>query len=105
MAEKEIILTVRGMTFDEYSDFLDWRDEIVTEKTDTRKLGRLLVHYVFEHIYPDIDINLLTPKEAILVANRTIALSEESRDDEIKNLSSLSGGSLSAQVTAPAAEK
>lgn len=103
---ENIILTVRGMTFDEHCEYEDWREEAIKDKNITpKKLGRLFVHWIFQHIYPDVNIKLLRAKEALMVAQGTMALTEAVRDDELKNLRSSLIGSASEPTTATTAEK
>lgn len=103
---ENIILAVRGMTFDEHCEYEDWRESILGNKKITSKqLGREFVHWIFEHIYPDVDIKQVRAKEALMVAEATMQLTETVREDEIKNLTSSLLGSASEQSTAKAAEK
>lgn len=103
---ENINLVVRGMTFDEHCEYEDWRESLLKNKKITPKqIGRQFVHWIFEHIYPDVDIKMVTAKEAILVAETTMQLTETVREEEIKNLTSSLLGSASEQNTAKAAEK
>lgn len=103
---ENIILAVRGMTFDEHCEYEDWREAVLKDKKITPKqIGREFVHWIFEHIYPDVDIKMVTAKEAVLVAETTMHLTETVREEEIKNLTSSLIGSASEQNTAKAAEK
>ena len=99
-----IILTVRGLTFDEHCDYEDWREKMLKDKNMTPKqLGRQFVHWVFEHVYPDVDIKQLSAKEALLVAESTMQLTDTVRENELKNLTSSLIGSPSEQTTAKTA--
>lgn len=102
----KIILTVRGMTFDEHCDYEDWRESMLKNKKITPKeIGRLFVRWIFEHIYPEVDFKKVRAKEALFVAESTMQLTETVREEEIKNLTSSLIGSASEQNTAKAAEK
>ena len=99
-----IILTVRGLTIDEHCDYEDWREKMLKDKKMTPKqLGRQFVHWIFEHVYPDIDIKQLSAKEALLVAESTMQLTDTVRENELKNLTSSLIGSPSEQTTAKTA--
>ena len=99
-----IILTVRGLTFDEHCDYEDWREKMLKDKKMTPKqLGRQFVRWIFEHIYPEVDFKKVRAKEALFVAESTMQLTETVREEEIKNLTSSLIGSPSEQTTAKTA--
>ena len=75
------------------------------KKMTPKQLGRQFVHWVFEHVYPDVDIKQLSAKEALLVAESTMQLTDTVRENELKNLTSYLIGSPSEQTTAKTAEK
>lgn len=105
MSEKEYILEVRAMTWDESCKYWDKRDELAKEyKDNVAALGRKLIGFLIDTVYPDVK-GKLTPAEMMKVHNRTIELSDVVREDEIKNLKPSSDGSTNEQLIAETAEK
>lgn len=105
MSEKEYILEVRAMTWEESCKYWDKRDELVKEFQDNAgSLGRILIGFLIDMVYPDAK-SLLTPAEMMRVHNRTLELSDEVREDEIKNLKPSSAGSTNEQTIAETAEE
>lgn len=102
---KRVILC-KGMTYEQYCSFEDERDAAVKEYGDNaRQIGRIMVDFVFKHVYPEININELTYGEVWAIVNRTLELSGAIREEEIKNLKPLSDGSTNEAATAKAADK
>jgi hypothetical protein len=100
MAEdKKILLEVRGMTWDENCKFIK---ELLplTKDMDVAESDLMSAEWMFKNVYTGIDINTFTPGEIMAICYRTIALSSEIRQEEIKNLkpSSLGNGSEAAIV-------
>lgn len=103
--EKEYILEVRAMTWEESCDYEDKREEVVQKyKDNPGKVGRLMVGIVIDILYPKAK-TLLTPAESMEVYHRTMQLSNAVREDEIKNLRPSSDGSTNEPVIAETAEK
>lgn len=105
MSEKEYILEVRAMTWEEYCQFEDKRIEAVQKyKDDPRKIGEAMIGFVVNMVYPDV-FSELTPAEATAIFHRTVDLSNLVREDEIKNLKPSSAGSTNEPGIASTAEK
>lgn len=104
MNEKEYILEVRAMTWEESCDFEDKREEAVQKYKDSpRKVGQIMVGVIIDMLYPKAKL-LLTPAESLEVYHRTMQLSNLVREDEIKNLKPSSAGSTNEPVIAETAE-
>lgn len=101
MVTKEIILEVRPMSWEENCDFEAYMDD--TEK-DIKTYMRKAAKWVVENVYK-IDLSLLTPAEIYAVYMRTMELTHQIRNDELKNLKPSPSGSTGEEVTAQAAEK
>lgn len=104
MAKKEYILECRGMNFAEYLALEEVQQKYMKEHPDdTAGLGRLNAKYIMEHIYPDAPVERMTMGDVVAVAARTMALSQEVHEEEIKNLKPAFAGSTNEQATAKTA--
>lgn len=103
--QKEYLLEVRAMTWEENCAFEDMRAEVVKEiPNNALLLGRKCIEWVINKMYPGV-LEKLTPAEATAVFNTTLELSNAVRFDEIKNLKPLLPGSANGADTAKTAEK
>lgn len=106
MAKKEYMLECRGMNFAEYMELQDLQQKYQNEHPeDTAGLGRLNAKFIMEHIYPDAPLERMTMGDVVAVAARTMTLSQEVHEEEIKNLKPASAGSTNEQATAKTAVK
>lgn len=100
MAEKEYILECRGMNFAEYMALEELQQKYQEEHPEDKAgLGRLNAKYIMEHIYPDAPVGRMTMGDVVAVAARTMVLSQEVHETEIKNLRPVSVGSTNEQAT------
>lgn len=105
MSEKEYILEVRAMSWEEYCKFEDKRIEAAQEyKDNPRKIGETMIAFVVKMMYPEV-FPKITPAEATAIFHRVMDLSNAIREDEIKNLKPSSDGSTNEQLIAETAEK
>lgn len=101
MEGKEIILEVRPMTWDENGEFEAYMEG--SEK-NVKEYMRKGAKWVIENVYK-IELSMLTPAEIYAVYMRTMELTNNIRNDELKNLKPSPSGSTSEETTAQAAEK
>lgn len=99
-AEKEYLLECRGMNFAEYTELEELQQKYQAEHPDDKAgLGRLNAKFIMEHIYPDAPVERMTMGDVVAVAARTMVLSQEVHEAEIKNLRPASAGSTNEQAT------
>lgn len=104
MAKKEYMVECRGMNFAEYMELEEAQQKYMQEHPDDKAgLGRLNAKYIMEYIYPNAPLERMTMGDVVAVAARTMALSQEVHEEEIKNLKPASVGSTNEQATAKTA--
>ena len=104
MAKKEYMVECRGMNFNEYMELEEAQQKYMQEHPeDTAGLGRLNVKYIMEHIYPNAPLERMTMGDVVAVTTRTMTLTQEVHEEEIKNLKPASIGSTDEQATAKTA--
>ena len=101
MEGKEIILEVRPMTWDENGEFEAYMEGAEKNGKEYMRKG---AKWVIENVYK-IELSMLTPAEIYAVYMRTMELTNNIRNDELKNLKTSPSGSTSEETTAQAAEK
>ena len=103
--EKEYLIECRAMTWREQCAFEDFRDKFIKENGENYSaIGRALVNYVLDNIYPKAPLEDMTAAEVMAVYHTTMQLTDTVREDEIKNFRPLSGGSTNELATVKTAE-
>ena len=107
--EKTIV--VRSLEWDEFVKFYEeieskkpWptadKDDVQGKAQDLIKLNSYHIKaagWILDNIYPDLDRSQFTPGELMTLYFRTMAITNRTRDDELKNLIGCSTG-LSTQT-------
>lgn len=106
MAEKETLLELRGMNWEENEQFeafkKEWREQHKDMEENSLEYVRALAAWIMDNVY-HVDKNLFTPAEGIAIYFATMKHSNEVREDEIKNWpTSLHGILKEADIAATA---
>lgn len=81
------MLTGKAMNWPQNRQYEKYRRELKgnPEITDDGEVGELLIDWVLEHIYPDVDVNKITPADAIYLFEQTMDLTNKRTEEEAKN--------------------
>lgn len=95
-------IQIRPMTLDEYDEFMKKSVEIGKEaeagKLTKNEVGSKILRYLFDKIYPKIDIKELTPATMSAVLDRTIAATNKVEEADIKNYETSGSGELKVDL-------
>ena len=108
MAEKETILTLRGMNWIENEQFEQFKKSWLEEHSGFGKNSMEFYYacagWIMANVY-EADLTKFTPGEVVAIFNATVVHSNAVRQDEIKNWPTSLAGALELQTTAKDAEK